>query len=116
MTTAMPAQPAAPPAPPAAANDPLGILRDAAARVHETHALASKHMDRSLVDVLGILGFDKTYVTSKGSFVYDADGREYLDMHTGEGFASLGHNHPGVREAIEATLEADLVDGVQFHF
>jgi ornithine--oxo-acid transaminase len=114
MTTALPPKPAAPAAP--AANDPLGILRDAAERARETHALASKHMDRSLVDVLGILGFDRTYVTSKGSFMYDADGREYLDMHTGEGFASLGHNHPGVREAIEAAMKADLVDGVQIHF
>ncbi len=43
-------------------------------------------------------------------------GRPYLDFHTGEGFASLGHNHPDVREVLQATLEADLVDGVQLHY
>ena len=58
----------------------------------------------------------REYVTAKGSYLYDADGRAYLDLHTGEGFASLGHNHPDVREVLEATLAADLLDGVQIHY
>jgi len=68
------------------------------------------------VDVLRILGFDKEYVSAQGSFLYDAAGRAYLDFHTGEGFASLGHNHPDVREVLEAVLAADLVDGVQLNY
>ena len=28
-----------------------------------------------------------------GSYLYDSAGQGYLDFHTGEGFASLGHNH-----------------------
>ena len=96
--------------------DALGILRDAASRAPETLSLAARHLDQSLVDVLGILGFDREYVSAKGSYLYDAEGRAYLDMHTGEGFASLGHNHPGVREVLHATLASDLVDGVQIHY
>ncbi|MEA2216730.1 MAG: ornithine--oxo-acid transaminase [Solirubrobacteraceae bacterium] len=98
------------------AADPLGILAEANARASETLALASRHLDPSLVDVLGILGFDKEYVSAEGSYLYDRDGRAYLDFHTGEGFASLGHNHPSVRETLEATLAAGLVDGVQIHY
>jgi ornithine--oxo-acid transaminase len=98
------------------AADPLGIVAEAHARAPETLALASRHLDPSLVDVLGILGFDKEYVSAEGSYLYDRDGRAYLDFHTGEGFASLGHNHPSVREALEATLAAGLVDGVQIHY
>ena len=79
-------------------------------------ALAARHLDPSLVDMLAIIGFDREYVSAKGSYLYDSGGRAYLDMHSGEGFASLGHNHPGVREVLEATLAADLVDGVQIHF
>ena len=78
--------------------------------------LASRHLDSSLVDVLRILGFDKEYRSARGSYLYDAAGHAYLDFHTGEGFASLGHNHPGVRDVLRATLEADLVDGVQLHY
>jgi ornithine--oxo-acid transaminase len=80
--------------------DSLGVLADARARADETLTLASRHLDPSLVDVLGILGFDKQYVSAQGSYLHDASGRAYLDFHTGEGFASLGHNHPDVREVL----------------
>ncbi|MGA8363452.1 MAG: aspartate aminotransferase family protein [Solirubrobacteraceae bacterium] len=86
------------------------------ARTEETLELAARHLDPSLVDVLGILGFDKEYVSAQGSYLYDAAGRAYLDFHTGEGFASLGHNHPDVRDVLQATLAADLLDGVQIHY
>jgi ornithine--oxo-acid transaminase len=101
---------------PTVAVDALGILADAEARAGETFDLATRHMDSSLVDVLGILGFDESYVSAKGSYIYDKAGRAYLDLHTGEGFASLGHNHPDVREVLEATLAAELLDGVQIHY
>ncbi len=100
----------------AAAADPLGIVAEARARAGETLALASRHLDRSLVEVLRIIGFDADYVTARGSYLYDAAGRGYLDMHTGEGFASLGHNHPDVRRVLESALAGDLLDGVQIHY
>ncbi|HEY4997010.1 MAG TPA: aspartate aminotransferase family protein [Solirubrobacteraceae bacterium] len=102
--------------PPLPLTDSLGVVADALARAPETLDLASRHLDPSLVDVLGILGFDEPYVSAAGSYLYDAAGRAYLDFHTGEGFASLGHNHPGVREVLQATLAADLLDGVQIHY
>ena len=73
-------------------------------------------VDPSLVDVLRILGFDREYASASGSYLYDLDGRAYLDLHTGEGFASLGHNHPDVRDTLRAALSGDLVDGVQIHY
>ena len=96
--------------------DPLGVVADARARADETLDLAARHLDPSLVDVLRILGFDKAYRSARGSYLYDRAGRAYLDFHTGEGFASLGHSHPDVRAALQATLAADLVDGVQVHY
>lgn len=36
----------------------------------------------------------------RGSCLYDADGREYLDLVSGIGVASLGHAHPRLTEAI----------------
>ncbi len=98
------------------AADSLGVVADAIARTDETFELAARHLDSSLVDVLKILGFDRDYVSAQGSHLCDAAGRTYLDFHTGEGFASLGHNHPDVRDVLQATLSADLVDGVQIHF
>jgi acetylornithine/succinyldiaminopimelate/putrescine aminotransferase len=96
--------------------DSLGVVADAIARAPDTLGLASRHLDPSLVDVLSILGFDQEYVSARGSYLYDSAGRAFLDLHTGEGFASLGHNHPDVRDALEATLAAGLLDGVQIHY
>ncbi len=101
---------------PVPAVDSLGVVTEAIARAGETLELASRHLDPSLVDVLRILGFDKEYTSAHGSYLYDAAGRAYLDFHTGEGFASLGHNHPDVRDVLQATLAANLVDGVQLHY
>ncbi|MEA2314394.1 MAG: ornithine--oxo-acid transaminase, partial [Solirubrobacteraceae bacterium] len=98
------------------ATDSLGVLDEACARAEESLELAARHLDPSLVDVLRILGLGKPYTTAQGSYLYDAAGRAYLDFHTGEGFASLGHNHPDVREVLQAALGADLVDGVQLHY
>jgi len=101
---------------PAHAVDSLGVTTEAIARADESLELAARHLDSSLVDVLRILGFDKEYTSAQGSYLYDAAGRAYLDFHTGEGFASLGHNHPEVRGVLQATLAANLVDGVQLHY
>jgi ornithine--oxo-acid transaminase len=96
--------------------DSLGILAEAAVRGDETLSLATRYLDPSLVDLLRIIGFDRHYQSARGSYLYDAEGRAFLDLHTGEGFASLGHNHSDVRDALRATLSADLVDGVQIHY
>jgi ornithine--oxo-acid transaminase len=96
--------------------DSLGILDEALARREQTLELAARHLDPSLVDLLSIIGFDAEYTWAQGSLLHDASGRAYLDFHTGEGFASLGHNHPEIRDVLRATLAADLVDGVQIHF
>jgi ornithine--oxo-acid transaminase len=96
--------------------DPLGVVAEAQARAPETLELAKRYLDPSLVEVLRILGFDKAYRSASGSFLYDADGRAYLDMHSGEGFASLGHGHPDVGAVLRAVLDSDMVDGVQLHY
>src|SRR5690242_4197046 len=90
--------------------DSLGVVADALSRTDETLALAARHLDPSLVDVLRILGFDREFTRAEGSYLYDSAGRAHLDFHTGEGFASLGHNHPAVREVLEATLAADMAN------
>jgi len=40
-------------------------------------------------------------VRGQGVFLYDAEGREYLDLLSGIGVASLGHAHPGLARAVQ---------------
>ena len=41
-----------------------------------------------------------TFVRGEGVRLYDAEGREYLDLLSGIGVAALGHAHPGLTRAI----------------
>src|SRR2546422_11065349 len=41
-----------------------------------------------------------TFVRGNGVRLYDAEGREYLDLLSGIGVASLGHAHPGLARAL----------------
>jgi acetylornithine aminotransferase/acetylornithine/N-succinyldiaminopimelate aminotransferase len=40
------------------------------------------------------------FVRGRGTYLYDVNGREYLDFVSGIGVASLGHAHPGLTAAI----------------
>src|SRR5947208_12163840 len=41
-----------------------------------------------------------TFVRGHGVRLYDADGREYIDLLSGIGVASLGHAHPALARAV----------------
>src|SRR6476619_4156629 len=41
-----------------------------------------------------------TFVRGQGVRLYDAAGREYLDLLSGIGVAALGHGHPGLARAV----------------
>src|SRR5262245_60537328 len=41
-----------------------------------------------------------TFVRGQGVRLYDAEGREYIDLLSGIGVAALGHGHPGLARAI----------------
>jgi acetylornithine/succinyldiaminopimelate/putrescine aminotransferase len=56
------------------------------------------------------------YHRAEGAYLYDDRGERYLDFHTGEGVASLGHNHPRIKEALIDCLRNDLPDGIQIHY
>jgi len=92
------------------------ILTEARRRSRETHDLARQHLNPALVDVLQLLGFDVCYERARGACLYTAAGHEVLDMHAGEGFATIGHNHPRVKDVLKEVLEHELPGGVQIQF
>jgi glutamate-1-semialdehyde 2,1-aminomutase len=44
-----------------------------------------------------------------GAYIYDLAGREYVDLLTSHGATILGHNHPGLRAAVEEALRCGIV-------
>jgi acetylornithine/N-succinyldiaminopimelate aminotransferase len=55
------------------------------------------------------------FVRGQGTLLYDTEGREYLDLVSGIGVASLGHAHPGLAAAI-AEQAATLVHTSNLYF
>src|SRR6202051_4627656 len=49
-----------------------------------------------------------TFVRGEGVRLYDSEGREYLDLLSGIGVASLGHAHPGLARAVAEQAETLL--------
>ncbi len=43
-----------------------------------------------------------TVVRGEGAYLWDADGRRYIDCDGGQGAANAGHAHPKVVAAIQA--------------
>ncbi|MBE0435337.1 MAG: aspartate aminotransferase family protein [Methylomicrobium sp.] len=93
----------------------LKFLSEYEERHTHSYDLASEYMNPKLVEVMDILGFNKHYAKAEGNYLYDNEGKAYLDMHSGEGFASLGHNHPAINRALIKALDSNLPDGVQIH-
>lgn len=82
-------------------------------RLGENYELHDRHVNRTLVKVLKTIGFDKVYARAQGSYLYDMDGKEYLDFLSGYGVFNIGRNHPKVQEVIKDVMEMDLPNMVQ---
>ncbi len=50
-----------------------------------------------------------TIVRGEGQYVWDSEGRRYIDAHTGHGVAFLGHRHSRVVEALRRQLDEIMV-------
>ncbi|MEO0793589.1 MAG: aspartate aminotransferase family protein [Verrucomicrobiota bacterium] len=82
-------------------------------RAGENYDLHDRYMNRTLVKVLNTIGFDQVYTRAKGSYLYDADGNDYLDFLSGYGVYNIGRNHPVVAQAIRDATNLDLPNMVQ---
>ena len=87
------------------------LLRE---RAGEGHRLQGRMLNPQLPKMLHAIGFDRTYTRAEGAYMYDSEGRDYLDFLAGFGVFALGRNHPVVRGALHQTLDAELPDLIQF--
>ena len=52
----------------------------------------------------------------QGAYVYDLDGKRYVDFNTSNGAALLGHDHPAVRRAVLQGLDAGTITAAETPF
>lgn len=54
---------------------------------------------------VGVLGHPVYMDRAEGCRLYDIDGNEYIDFHTGAGAALFGYNHPRLKKAAEKAID-----------
>lgn len=92
---------------------PLDLKSLITARLGENYRLHERHVNPTLVQVQRIIGFDLVYANARGAYLYDLDGRDYLDFLSGYSVFNIGRNHPAVQAAIRDVLAMDLPNMVQ---
>jgi putrescine aminotransferase len=64
-----------------------------------------EYVNAGLVNMMGLIGFDKRFVRAQGMSVWDEDQNEYLDFLGSYGALNLGHNPPVVMQAVSKAGE-----------
>ena len=82
-------------------------------RAGENASLYARSINPQLVRVLRSIGFDREYVRAEGAYLFDKDGRRYLDFLSGFGVFGLGRGHPVLKKALHDVIDADLASLVQ---
>jgi ornithine--oxo-acid transaminase len=85
-----------------------GFLNWLDAQQGRQYELHERYLNPAFVKMIRTIGFDKNYVGGQGSWLFDPEGRRYLDLLTGWGVFALGRNHPRVRSILEQVLSRDL--------
>src|SRR3974390_555974 len=84
-----------------------------AERESERYELHADHLNEQMVHVLKTIGFDKRYQRGVGPYLFDERDEKYLDLLSGWVVFAVGRNHPTVRQALSAVMEAELPNLVQ---
>ncbi|HXM71009.1 MAG TPA: aminotransferase class III-fold pyridoxal phosphate-dependent enzyme, partial [Thermoanaerobaculia bacterium] len=77
-----------------------------AEREAERYALHTRHLNAQMVRVLKTIGFDVRFRAGRGQYLFDQDGKRYLDLLSGWGVFAIGRNHPEAVAAVEEVMAA----------
>ena len=70
----------------------------------------ARHVDPTFVKLLGVLGYGRVYTKAEGAYVWDEQGRRYLDLLAGFGSVNIGHNHPRLLAHMRELLDEHAVN------
>ncbi len=71
------------------------------------------HVNNRFARVVDLIGFDKVFTKAEGAWLWDQDGRRYLDFLGGYSVFNVGRNHPRVKRALMEWMERDGASMVQ---
>jgi putrescine aminotransferase len=77
---------------------------------HTSATAYAKYINPSFVKLLGTLGFGRVYERAEGVYVWDVDGKRYLDCLAGFGSVNIGHNHPELLAHLHQLLDSKVMN------
>jgi acetylornithine/succinyldiaminopimelate/putrescine aminotransferase len=92
---------------------PFNLAQLLEQRHGENFQLHARYLNPQLAKVVKTLGFDRFYERAEGCYLFDDEGKRYLDMLSGFGVFALGRSHPALKDALAQALEADLPNMIQ---
>jgi ornithine--oxo-acid transaminase len=81
--------------------------------VDDGFELYARTINPQFVKLLRTIGFDRRWARAEGAYLYDSDGKRFLDLLGGFGMYNVGRNNRRVREALVEALELETPGKVQ---
>jgi len=76
--------------------------------LHSSGHLAKRHVHPRLLKMFEMGGMTAVFDRAEGPYLYDTEGRQFLDFLAGGGVYFIGRNHPTVTAALQGVLEQHL--------
>lgn len=88
------------------------IARVPQVREHPAVQQYARHVNPAFVKLLGVFGYGRLLTRAKDVWIWDHDGREYLDLLACFGAVNIGHNHPRLIDRLQRYLAEDALQFV----
>lgn len=72
---------------------------------HPAVAAYARHVNPSFVKLLGVFGYGRVFTRALDAYLFDHEGRRYLDFLSSFGASNLGHNHPRLVDRMKRFLD-----------
>ena len=76
---------------------------------HPVSQAYAKYVNPSFIELLGVLGFGRVFTRASDVWIWDSEGRRYLDCLAGFGSVNLGHNHPLLTARLHELLDEQVL-------
>ncbi len=81
--------------------------------VDQVYGRYASYVNHRFAKVVELIGFDRIFTKAQGAWLWDKEGRRYLDFLGGYSVFNVGRNHPRVKQALMEWLERDGASLVQ---
>ena len=70
----------------------------------------ARHVNPALVRLLGVFGYGRVFIRAQDVWVWDDQGRRYLDFLAGFGSVNIGHSHPRLVRRLQEFLASEAMN------